>query len=138
MGIGEPIFGKLQAELAHAMLSINACKGFEYGSGFCGAKMTGKDHNDLFNQDFSTKTNLSGGIQGGISNGMDVYFRVAFKPVATILKPQESYDLYGNPIQLEGKGRHDPCVVPRAVPIVENLAAFVLADLYLINQTRRK
>ena len=138
MGIGEPIFGKLQAELAHAMLSINACKGFEYGSGFCGAQMTGKDHNDLFNQDFSTKTNLSGGIQGGISNGMDVYFRVAFKPVATILKPQESYDLYGNPIQLEGKGRHDPCVVPRAVPIVENLAAFVLADLYLINQTRRK
>ena len=138
IGIGEPIFGKLQAELAHAMLSINACKGFEYGSGFCGAQMTGKDHNDLFNQDFSTKTNLSGGIQGGISNGMDVYFRVAFKPVATILKPQESYDLYGNPIQLEGKGRHDPCVVPRAVPIVENLAAFVLADLYLINQTRKK
>ncbi|MBS1572136.1 MAG: chorismate synthase [Bacteroidetes bacterium] len=136
IGIGEPVFGKLQAELAKAMLSINACKGFEYGSGFCGAKMTGKDHNDLFNPDFTTKTNLSGGIQGGISNGMDVYFRVAFKPVATLLQPQESYDRQGNPILLEGKGRHDPCVVPRAVPIVESLAAFVLADLYLINKTR--
>lgn len=137
VGIGEPVFGKLQAELAKAMLNINACKGFEYGSGFCGAKMTGKDHNDLFNEDFSTQTNLSGGIQGGISNGMDVYFRVAFKPVATILRPQESVDKDGNAVTLEGKGRHDPCVLPRAVPIVENLAAFVLADLYLINQVRR-
>ena len=137
VGIGEPVFGKLQAELAKAMLNINACKGFEYGSGFCGAKMTGKDHNDLFNEDFSTKTNLSGGIQGGISNGMDVYFRVAFKPVATILRSQESVDKDGNPVVMEGKGRHDPCVLPRAVPVVENLAAFVLADLYLINKLRR-
>ncbi len=136
-GIGEPVFGKLQAELAKAMMNINAAKGFEYGSGFCGAKMTGKEHNDLFNEDFSTKSNLSGGIQGGISNGMDIYFRVAFKPVATILRPQESIDKEGNKVTLEGKGRHDPCVVPRAVPIVENLAAFVLADLYLINKIRK-
>lgn len=137
LGIGEPVFGKLQAELGKAMLNINACKGFEYGSGFCGAKMTGKDHNDLFNEDFSTRSNLSGGIQGGISNGMDIYFRVAFKPVATILRPQESFDKEGNAISVEGKGRHDPCVLPRAVPIVENLAAFVLADLYLINKLRK-
>lgn len=137
VGIGEPIFGKLQAELAKAMMNINAAKGFEYGSGFCGAKMTGKDHNDLFNSDFSTKTNLSGGIQGGISNGMDVYFRVAFKPIATILRPQESVDKDGNSVTVEGKGRHDPCVLPRAVPIVEKLAAFVLADLFLINRLRR-
>lgn len=137
VGLGEPVFSKLQAELAHAMLNINACKGFEYGSGFCGAKMTGKEHNDLFNTDFSTKTNLSGGIQGGISNGMDIYFRVAFKPVATLLQPQESVDKEGNPLALEGRGRHDPCVVPRAVPIVEALTAFVLADMFLINKTRR-
>ena len=137
IGIGEPVFGKLQAELGKAMLNINACKGFEYGSGFCGAKMTGKNHNDLFNEDFSTKSNLSGGIQGGISNGMDIYFRVAFKPVATILRPQESFDKDGNAIIVEGKGRHDPCVLPRAVPIVENLAAFVLADLFLINKLRK-
>lgn len=137
VGIGEPVFGKLQAELAKAMLNINACKGFEYGSGFCGAKMTGKDHNDLFNEDFTTKTNLSGGIQGGISNGMDIYFRVAFKPVATVLRPQDSVDKDGNAVTVEGKGRHDPCVLPRAVPVVENLAAFVLADLFLINQIRR-
>lgn len=136
-GIGEPVFGKLQAELAKAMMNINAAKGFEYGSGFCGAKMTGKEHNDIFNEDFSTKTNLSGGIQGGISNGMDIYFRVAFKPVATILRPQESVDKDGNKVTVEGKGRHDPCVVPRAVPIVENVAAFVLADLFLINKIRR-
>lgn len=137
VGIGEPVFGKLQAELAKAMMNINAAKGFEYGSGFCGAKMTGKEHNDLFNSDLSTKTNLSGGIQGGISNGMDVYFRVAFKPIATILRPQESVDKDGNSVTVEGKGRHDPCVLPRAVPIVENLAAFVLADLFLINRLRR-
>ena len=137
VGIGEPVFGKLQAELAKAMMNINAAKGFEYGSGFCGAKMTGKEHNDLCNSDFSTKTNLSGGIQGGISNGMDVYFRVAFKPIATILRPQESVDKDGNSVTVEGKGRHDPCVLPRAVPIVENLAAFVLADLFLINRLRR-
>ena len=136
-GIGEPVFGKLQAELAKSMMNINAAKGFEYGSGFCGAKMTGKEHNDLFNVDFKTKTNLSGGIQGGISNGMDVYFRVAFKPVATILQPQESVDKFGQKIILEGKGRHDACVLPRAVPIVENLAAFVIADLFLINKMRK-
>lgn len=137
VGVGEPVFGKLQAELAKAMMNINAAKGFEYGSGFCGAKMTGKEHNDLFNADFSTQTNLSGGIQGGISNGMDVYFRIAFKPVATILRPQQSVDRDGNATIVEGKGRHDACVLPRAVPIVENLAAFVLADLFLINQIRR-
>lgn len=137
VGIGEPVFGKLQAELAKAMMNINAAKGFEYGSGFCGAKMTGKEHNDLFNSDFSTITNLSGGIQGGISNGMDVYFRVAFKPIATILRPQESVDKDGNSVTVQGKGRHDPCVLPRAVPIVENLAAFILADLFLINRLRR-
>ena len=137
IGIGEPVFGKLQAELAKAMMNINAAKGFEYGSGFCGAKMNGKEHNDFFNEDFSTKSNLSGGIQGGISNGMDIYFRVAFKPVATIIQPQESVDKFGNKVIVEGKGRHDPCVVPRAVPIVENLVAFILADLYLINKIRK-
>jgi chorismate synthase len=137
IGIGEPVFGKLQAELAKAMMNINAAKGFEYGSGFCGAKMTGSDHNDLFNEDGTTKTNLSGGIQGGISNGMDIYFRVAFKPVATIIQPQESIDKYGKKVIVEGKGRHDPCVLPRAVPIVENLAAFVLSDLFLINKLRK-
>ena len=136
-GLGEPVFSKLQAELAKAMMNINAAKGFEYGSGFCGARMTGKEHNDLFNEDFTTKSNLSGGIQGGISNGMDIYFRVAFKPVATILRPQTTYDREGNEVTLEGKGRHDPCVVPRAVPVVEALAAFVLADMYLINKTRK-
>lgn len=137
VGLGEPIFNKLHAELGKAMLNINACKGFEYGSGFCGAKMTGKEHNDLFNQDGTTQSNLSGGIQGGISNGMDIYFRVAFKPVATILRPQESINKDGETVVVEGKGRHDPCVVPRAVPIVESLAAFVLADMYLINKTRK-
>ena len=138
IGIGEPVFLKLQAELAKAMLNINACKGFEYGSGFRGAEMIGSEHNDLFNSDFSTKTNFSGGIQGGISNGMDIYFRVAFKPVATLLRPQNSIDKFGNTIVLEGKGRHDPCVVPRAVPVVEALASFVLADLHLINQSRKE
>ncbi len=137
VGLGEPIFNKLHAELGKAMLNINACKGFEYGSGFCGAKMTGKEHNDLFNQDGTTQSNLSGGIQGGISNGMDIYFRTAFKPVATILRPQESINKDGETVTVEGKGRHDPCVVPRAVPIVESLAAFVLADMYLINKTRK-
>ena len=98
--------------------------------------MTGKEHNDLFNEDFTTKSNLSGGIQGGISNGMDIYFRVAFKPIATILRPQESVNKNGEKVIVEGKGRHDPCVLPRAVPVVEALVAFVLADLYLINKTR--
>lgn len=136
-GWGEPIFGKLQAELGKAMLNINACKGFEYGSGFDGATMLGSEHNDLFNEDGTTKTNRSGGIQGGISNGMDIYFRVAFKPIATILRPQDSIDKDGNNVTVEGKGRHDPCVLPRAVPVVEALSAFVLADMMLINKTRK-
>lgn len=135
IGLGEPVFDKLHAELGKAMLSINAVKGFEYGSGFSGAKMKGSEHNDLYNPDGTTKTNLSGGIQGGISNGMDIYFRVAFKPVATIMQKQESLDNQGNITEMQGKGRHDPCVVPRAVPIVEAMAAIVLADFYLLNKT---
>ena len=135
IGLGEPVFDKLHAELGKAMLSINAVKGFEFGSGFCGAKMKGSEHNDLYNPDGSTRTNLSGGIQGGISNGMDIYFRVAFKPVATIMQKQESLDNKGNITEMTGKGRHDPCVVPRAVPIIEAMAAIVLADFYLINKT---
>lgn len=135
IGLGEPVFDKLHAELGKAMLSINAVKGFEFGSGFCGAQMKGSEHNDLFNEDGTTKSNLSGGIQGGISNGMDIYFRVAFKPVATIMQKQETIDNEGNIVELEGKGRHDPCVVPRAVPIVEAMAALVLADFFLLNKT---
>lgn len=135
IGLGEPVFDKLHAELGKAMLSINAVKGFEYGSGFCGARMLGSAHNDLQNADGSTKTNLSGGIQGGISNGMDIYFRVAFKPVATIMQKQQTLDNQGNISEMQGKGRHDPCVLPRAVPIVEAMAALVLADFYLINKT---
>ncbi|TRW25711.1 chorismate synthase [Flavobacterium zepuense] len=131
-GLGEPVFDKLHAELGKAMLSINAVKGFEYGSGFCGAKMKGSEHNDAFNADGSTKTNLSGGIQGGISNGMDIYFRVAFKPVATIMQTQETINNAGEIVEMQGRGRHDPCVVPRAVPIVEAMAALVLADFFLI------
>ena len=134
VGLGEPVFDKLHAELGKAMLSINAVKGFEYGSGFCGARMKGSDHNDLYNEDGTTKTNLSGGIQGGISNGMDIYFRVAFKPVATIMQRQETIDKEGNTVEMQGKGRHDPCVVPRAVPIVEAMAALVLVDYYLMNK----
>jgi chorismate synthase len=133
-GLGEPVFDKLHAELGKAMLSINAVKGFEYGSGFCGARMTGSRHNDLYNPDGTTATNLAGGIQGGISNGMDIYFRVAFKPVSTIMQPQRTIDRDGNVVELQGRGRHDPCVVPRAVPIVEAMAALVLADFYLINK----
>ncbi len=133
VGWGEPIFDKLHAQLGKAMLSINAVKGFEYGSGFCGAKMKGSEHNDIFNPDGTTKTNLSGGIQGGISNGMDIYFRVAFKPVATIMQAQQTIDNEGNIVEMHGKGRHDPCVVPRAVPIVEALAAMVLTDFMLLN-----
>ncbi|UUC44986.1 chorismate synthase [Flavobacterium cerinum] len=131
IGLGEPVFDKLHAELGKAMLSINAVKGFEYGSGFCGAKMKGSEHNDPYNPDGTTKSNLSGGIQGGISNGMDIYFRVAFKPVATIMQKQEVLDNKGNLIEQQGKGRHDPCVVPRAVPIVEAMAAIVLLDFFL-------
>lgn len=132
VGLGEPVFDKLQAQLGKAMLSINAVKGFEYGSGFCAAEMKGSAHNDLFNEDGSTKTNLSGGIQGGISNGMDIYFRVAFKPVATLLQHQEVLTQDGQLKDQQGKGRHDACVVPRAVPIVEALAAMVLADFTLL------
>jgi chorismate synthase len=137
-GIGEPVFDKLHAELGKAMLSINAVKGFEYGSGFDAVEMKGSEHNDVFihtENSIQTKTNYSGGIQGGISNGEDIYFRVAFKPVATIMKNQVSVDLEGNEQNLEGKGRHDPCVVPRAVPIVEAMAAMVLIDYILLNKT---
>ncbi len=136
IGLGEPIFDKLHAALGHAMLSINAVKGFEYGSGFCGARMKGSDHNDLFNEDGSTQTNLSGGIQGGISNGMDIYFRVAFKPVATLIQKQDTIDAKGNKVEMQGRGRHDPCVVPRAVPIVEALSAMVMADFYLLSKAK--
>ena len=137
IGLGEPIFHKLHAELGKAMLSINAVKGFEFGSGFSGAEMRGSDHNDIFNADGSTRTNMSGGIQGGISNGMDIYFRVAFKPVATIMQSQSTINSEGILTEIEGKGRHDPCVVPRAVPIVEALTALVLADFYLLSQVRK-
>ncbi|MXV37330.1 chorismate synthase [Flavobacteriaceae bacterium Ap0902] len=137
IGLGEPIFDKLHARLAHAMMSINAVKGFEYGSGFCGAKMKGSEHNDLFNPDGTTQSNLSGGIQGGISNGMDIYFRVAFKPVATLMQMQPTINAQGEEVDLQGKGRHDPCVVPRAVPIVEALAAMVIADFSLLAKTSK-
>lgn len=135
VGLGEPVFDKLHAELGKAMLSINAVKGFEYGSGFEGSKMKGSEHNDIFNSDGTTKTNLSGGIQGGISNGMDIYFNVAFKPVATIMQSQNTINKEGEIVEMIGKGRHDPCVVPRAVPIVEAMAALVLADYYLMDRT---
>lgn len=137
IGLGEPIFDKLHARLGQAMLSINAVKGFEYGSGFCGARMKGSEHNDLFNQDGTTKTNLSGGIQGGISNGMDIYFRVAFKPVATLMQEQETLNSEGEMVKMQGKGRHDPCVVPRAVPIVEALAAMTLLDFVLLDRSQK-
>jgi chorismate synthase len=138
IGLGEPVFDKLHAELGKAMLSINAVKGFEFGSGFCGAKMKGSEHNDAFNPDGTTKSNLSGGIQGGISNGMDIYFRVAFKPVATLLQMQEVLTSNGEIIEHQGKGRHDPCVVPRAVPIVEAMAALVIADYFLLNKVNQR
>ena len=137
-GLGEPVFDKLHADLGKAMLSINAAKGFEYGSGFEGVKMLGSEHNDLFavsreqwavgSAALLTATNHSGGIQGGISNGMDIYFRVAFKPVATIMRDQLTLNAEGESVTVKGKGRHDPCVVPRAVPIVEAMTALVLAD----------
>ena len=134
VGLGEPVFNKLHAELGKAMLSINAVKGFEFGSGFKGSSMKGSEHNDSFNADGTTKTNKSGGIQGGISNGMDIYFNVAFKPVSTIMRDQDSIDSDGNEVKVKGKGRHDPCVVPRAVPIVEAMSALVLADYHLLNR----
>ncbi|NJB35717.1 chorismate synthase [Croceivirga sp. JEA036] len=132
IGLGEPVFDKLHAELGKAMLSINAVKGFEYGSGFEGVTQKGSEHNDQYNTDGTTKTNKSGGIQGGISNGMDIYFSVAFKPVATVLQGYDTIDKEGNKVATQGKGRHDPCVVPRAVPIVEAMAALVLADYTLL------
>ncbi|MEI9918808.1 MAG: chorismate synthase [Bacteroidota bacterium] len=134
VGLGEPVFDKLHAELGKAMLGINAVKGFEYGSGFEGIKLRGSQHNDEFYNEagkIRTKTNHSGGVQGGISNGEDIYFNVAFKPVATIMQDQKSVDKEGNEATVGGKGRHDPCVVPRAVPIVESMAALVLADFVL-------
>jgi chorismate synthase len=139
-GLGEPVFDRLHAELGKAMLSINAVKGFEYGSGFEGIKMNGSQHNDAFYQDgdkVRTRTNHSGGIQGGISNGEDIYFNVAFKPVATIMQDQDSINEAGEAVTVSGKGRHDPCVVPRAVPIVEAMAALVLADYLLISRTNK-
>jgi len=137
-GLGEPVFDKLHARLGGAMLSINAVKGFEYGSGFESSKFKGSEHNDIFQKDGSTSTNYSGGIQGGISNGMDIYFNVAFKPVATVMKKQKSINKDGNEIILEAKGRHDPCVLPRAVPIVESMTALVIADHVLIKRTNKK
>lgn len=144
VGWGEPVFDKLHAELGKAMLSINAVKGFEYGSGFAGTELFGSQHNDEFYTEpddetgrVRTKTNHSGGIQGGISNGEDIYFRTAFKPVATIMQDQDSVDVHGQPVTVSGKGRHDPCVVPRAVPIVEAMAALVLADMALRDRSAR-
>lgn len=140
-GLGEPVFGKLHALLGAAMLSINAVKGFEYGSGFEGTKMKGSQHNDLFysdsNKEIHTRSNFSGGIQGGISNGEPICFRVAFKPTATIFQPQTTVNTEGEEVVLMPKGRHDPCVVPRAVPIVEAMTALVLADMFLLDRIRR-
>ena len=140
VGLGEPVFGKLHAALGQAMLSINAVKGFEYGRGFAGVSQTGKMQNDLFFNDngrINTRTNNSGGIQGGISNGQDIYFRVAFKPVATLLMEQETVTVNGENTVLKARGRHDACVLPRAVPIVESMAAMVILDYYLLNKTTR-
>lgn len=138
VSLGEPVFDKLHAQLGKAMLSINAVKGFEYGSGFAGSQMKGSRHNDVFEDDGSTQTNFSGGIQGGISNGMPIYFKVAFKPVATLMQKQETINAKGKKVEMQGKGRHDPCVVPRAVPIVEAMAALVLADFVLLQRSAQK
>ncbi|MEQ8241374.1 MAG: chorismate synthase [Cyclobacteriaceae bacterium] len=140
VGLGEPVFDKLHAELGKAMLSINAVKGFEYGSGFKGVAMRGSAHNDAFYSEegkVKTRTNHSGGVQGGISNGEDIYFNVAFKPVATIMQDQESVDKEGKEATVSGKGRHDPCVVPRAVPIVDAMSALVIADFLLLARTNK-
>lgn len=138
VGLGEPAFGKLSASLSSAMMSINAAKGFDYGMGFENIHYRGSEVNDIFykkeNGKTSTRTNYSGGIQGGISNGEDIYFRVAFKPIATLLQPQSTIDKYGNPITLKARGRHDSCVLPRAVPIVEAMAAMTLLDFYLLHK----
>ena len=136
-GWGEPVFNKLHADLGHAMLGINAVKGFEYGSGFDGTRLSGSEHNDVFiktENGVRTKTNHSGGVQGGISNGEDIYFNVAFKPIATLLKEQNTVDKAENEVVINPKGRHDPCVLPRAVPIVESMAAIVLADHFLLSR----
>ncbi|MBI2279636.1 MAG: chorismate synthase [Bacteroidetes bacterium] len=138
VGLGSPIFDRLEADLAKAMLSINASKGFEFGSGFSGTTQKGSEHNDAFyvdNKKVKTKTNNSGGIQGGISNGEDIFFRVAFKPIATIMQKQQTVDVDLNETEIMGKGRHDPCVLPRAVPIVEAMAALVIVDHLLLNRT---
>jgi chorismate synthase len=135
-GLGEPVFDRLHADLGKAMLSINAVKGFEYGSGFSCVEMKGSEHNDIFNTDGSTQTNHSGGIQGGISNGMPINMRIAFKPVATIIQEQQSISTSNQQVTMEGKGRHDPCVVPRAVPIVESMAAITILDFFLRNKAR--
>lgn len=142
IGLGEPAFGKLHAMLGGAMLSINAAKGFEYGKGFAGVTERGSQQNDIFvpdpsGQHITTRTNNSGGIQGGISNGQDIYFRVAFKPVATILKDQQTVDKNGVPVLFKARGRHDACVLPRAVPIVEAMAAITILDHYLLNKSKR-
>ena len=140
IGLGQPAFGKLHAALGGAMLSINAVKGFEYGEGFAGVTARGSEQNDIFynhNGRIDTRTNHSGGIQGGISNGQDIYFRVAFKPVATLLMEQPTVDLQGNDTLVKARGRHDPCVLPRAVPIVEAMAAMTILDHYLLNKTTR-
>ncbi|MEI7526767.1 MAG: chorismate synthase, partial [Mariniphaga sp.] len=139
-GWGEPVFNKLHADLGHAMLGINAVKGFEYGSGFAGTSLSGSVHNDIFQKTgdkVTTLTNHSGGIQGGISNGQDIYWRVAFKPIATLLKEQKTIDKDENETTINPKGRHDPCVLPRAVPIVEAMAAIILADHFLLNRLSR-
>ena len=140
VGLGEPSFGKLHAALGHAMLTINAVKGFEYGEGFAGVTQRGSEQNDIFFNDegrINTRTNHSGGIQGGISNGQDIYFRVAFKPVATLLKEQSTVNEKGEDTQVKARGRHDPCVLPRAVPIVEAMTAMTLLDYYLMNKCTR-
>lgn len=137
IGLGQPVFGKLHAALGNAMLSINAVKGFEYGQGFGSMNLKGSQQNDIFYNDngsIQTRTNRSGGIQGGISNGQDIYFKVAFKPVATILMEQPTVDIHGNDTVLKAKGRHDPCVLPRAVPIVEAMAAMTILDYYLLDK----
>ncbi len=142
VGLGEPVFGKLHAALGGAMLSINSVKGFEYGMGFNGVQHRGSEINDVFhikdNGKIGTKTNNSGGIQGGISNGEDIHFRVAFKPIATLLREQETVDVHGNETKIKARGRHDSCVLPRAVPIVEAMAAMTLVDYYLLSLTNKK
>ncbi len=139
-GWGEPVFNKLHADLGSAMLGINAVKGFEYGSGFEGTKLSGSEHNDVFvpsEKGIRTVTNHSGGVQGGISNGEDIYWKVAFKPIATLLKDQNTVDVHGNEAVVNVQGRHDPCVLPRAVPIVEAMAALVLADHFLLSRVSK-